>query len=71
MRFLWNVKLYEMANGYRVELSGMGKTVIGNGSTIMRAYRAADCQLIYHPPFIPCDDTDEVAESQGKTGEQK
>lgn len=58
MRFLWRVKLYEMAKGYRVELAGMGRTVTGEGSTIGAAYRAADCKLIYHPPFIPCNGTD-------------
>lgn len=55
MRFLWHVKLYEMKNGFRVEIAGGGNTVTGNGPTVAKAFRAADVQLVIKPPFDVCE----------------
>lgn len=57
MTFVWELKLYEMANGrYRVVIAGDGKTVSGHGMTPHSAFRAADCQLVTHPAFFLPDE---------------
>ncbi len=54
MEFVWELKLYKLANGqFRVVSKGGGKTVTGNGPTVEAAYRAAEVQLVYKPPFVP------------------
>lgn len=57
MKFLWHVKLYEMAGdkGFRVEIAGGGNTVTGNGPSVAKAFRAAEVQLVVKPPFDCCE----------------
>lgn len=63
MKFLWHMKLYEMRKGFRVEIAGGGRTVMADGPSITKAFRAADMQLVVHPPF-------DVCESELQTGEE-
>lgn len=53
MEFVWELKLYKTAAGFRVVSKGGGATVTGNGPTVVAAWRAAEVQLIYKPPFVP------------------
>lgn len=49
MQFIWSLTLYEMAKGFRVVISGDGRTVEGNGRTAQEAHRAAECKLVVKP----------------------
>ena len=57
MTFLWEIKLYEISThatpGFRVVIKGDGRTVKGQGSTVDKAFRAAEVQLVRKPPFVP------------------
>lgn len=52
MTFIWEIKLYEMAKGFRVIIKGDGRTVEGQGPTPYKAYRWAENQLVRKPGFF-------------------
>lgn len=75
MRFLWHLKLYEMARGFRVVIAGDGQTVTRDGPTVEAAFRQAEVQFVRKPPFVPFVNTptrpdaealDAVPELKGK-----
>jgi len=60
MNLITSIKLYEINDGYKVVIEHVGVKREGKGSTIAMAYRAADIGFVLHPPFVPCEGTDEV-----------
>jgi len=50
-QLLWTVKVYEIKDGFKVVLQGMGRTATGKGATIEAAHRWAQNQLVYKAPF--------------------
>lgn len=63
MRFVWQLKLYQMAKGWRCEICGEGKRAIGEGRTPYESYRHAEMQLVIKPAFFLSPDealTDET-----------
>lgn len=53
MRFLWHLKVYEMARGFRVEIAGDGQTITRDGPSVEAAFRQAEVQFVRKPPFVP------------------
>lgn len=52
---IWDIKLYQTKNGYKVKIEGEGgclgqyKKVEAEAPTPHKAYRAAECQLVVKP----------------------
>lgn len=57
MTCVWDIKLFVVANGYRVGITGGGRSVTGKGHTPYRAYRDAENKLLVKPGFFIPEET--------------
>ena len=61
MKKIWDIKLYETKNGYKVKIEGgeLGghKKVEAKGPTAHKAYCAAKAKLVFKPWLTSLDET--------------